>query len=198
MPSICTGGTYYETCKGVACIGETRHVIDAVVETSVTEHQVLLITECPLQKQLSKATFPAQINATIQYGTNLNALVVALNTVGAVSVNRTHEILGSVFNIPLSTGTINNMVSRCANKVSVVFEEIRQKVMSSGLIHSDETGTRVEGKNHWVHTASNSRYTHLALHPKRGQIAMDDIGVLPNYQGIMVHDCWAIMINHSA
>jgi transposase len=191
MPATCTGCTYYETCKGVACIGETRHVIDAVVETSVTEHQVLLITKCPLQKQLSKATFPAEINATIQYGTNLNALVVALNTVGAVSINRTHEILGSVFNIPLSTGTINNMVSRCANKVSMVVEEIRQKVMSSGLIHSDETGTRVEGKNHWVHTASNSRYTHLALHQKRGQVAMDDIGVLPNYQGIMVHDCWA-------
>ena len=25
MPSTCTGCTYYETCKGVACVGETRH-----------------------------------------------------------------------------------------------------------------------------------------------------------------------------
>ena len=45
-------------------------------------------------------------------GKNLQALVVALNTVGAVSVNRTHEILSSVFNIPLATGTIKNMVTR--------------------------------------------------------------------------------------
>ena len=45
-------------------------------------------------------------------GKNLQALVVALNTVGAVSVNRTHEILSSVFHIPLATGTIKNMVTR--------------------------------------------------------------------------------------
>ena len=59
-------------------------------------------------------TIPKNIKATVQYGKNLQAMVVAFNTVGAVSINRTHEILFSVFNIPLATGTIKNMVTRCA------------------------------------------------------------------------------------
>ena len=50
-----------------------------------------------------QGTFPEHVKATVQYGLNLQALVVALNTVGAVSINRTHEILGSVFSIPLAT-----------------------------------------------------------------------------------------------
>lgn len=35
---------------------------------------------------------------------------VALNTVGAVSIKHTHEILSGVFNIPIATGTISSMV----------------------------------------------------------------------------------------
>ena len=66
----------------------------------------------------------------MQYGKNIQALVVALNTVGAVSVNRTHEILSSVFNIPLATGTIKNMVTRCADILSGYLRE-NQKVHDS-------------------------------------------------------------------
>ena len=77
------------------------------------------------------AEFPASIKSNVQYGDNLTALVVAFNTVGAVSINRTHEILSSVFNIPLSTGTVKNMVTRCAEKVKPTIEMIRQKLSDS-------------------------------------------------------------------
>lgn len=89
-----------------------------------------------------QGTFPKDIKATVQYGKNLQALVVALNTVGAVSVNRTHEILSSVFNIPLAAGTIKNMVTRCAGLLSDTYEKIRKHMIALGLIHCDETGTR--------------------------------------------------------
>ena len=52
-------------------------------------------------------------------------MVVAFNTIGAVSINRTHEILSSVFNIPLLTGIIKNMVTRCVDAMSGVYERIR-------------------------------------------------------------------------
>ena len=47
-------------------------------------------------------SFPENIKAAVQYGKNLQAMAVAFNTVGAVSISRTHEILSSVFNIPLA------------------------------------------------------------------------------------------------
>lgn len=105
-------------CKGTACIAEKRHVIDAVVTVQVTEHQTLEIPICMIHGNTRKGEFPTEIKAAVQYGENLQALSVALNTIGAVSVKRTHEIISGVFNIPIATGTISNMVNRCASKVT--------------------------------------------------------------------------------
>lgn len=137
-----------------------------------------------------QGTFPKDIKATVQYGKNLQALVVALNTVGAVSVNRTHEILSSVFNIPLATGTIKNMVTRCAGLLSDTYEKIRKHMIALDLIHCDETGTRVDGKTWWVHNASDALFTFLSINPKRGWLGMNDAGILPKFHEITVHDCW--------
>ncbi len=154
-------------------------------------HELVLIKNCPMHGGTKQGTFPKDIKATVQYGKNLQALVVALNTVGAVSINRTHEILSSVFNIPLATGTIKNMVTRCAGFISDAYEKIRNKMLSRDLIHCDETGTRVEGKTWWVHNVSDSFFTFLSINRKRGWVAMNDAQILPNFQGIAVHDCWA-------
>ena len=191
MPSTCEGCPHYKMCKGTACVAEKRHVIDAVVTVNVVEHQLLEIPICMLHGDTRKGNFPNDVNATVQYGENLQALSVALNTVGAVSVKRTHEILSGVFNIPLATGTISNMVKRCANAVSETVNRIKQKVANSGLGHFDETGTRVDKKLWWVHDASNCEFTYLDISPKRGYLGMEQCGVLPLFHGIAMHDCWA-------
>lgn len=191
MASVCVSCPYHDTCLEHACVKETRHVIDAVVDVSVTAHEQIVVNECPLHGGKKQGSFPNDVKATVQYGSNLNALVVALTTVGAVSINRTHEILGSVFSIPLATGTISNMVSRCAESLSGTKERIRQQMIRLGLIHCDETGTRVDGKTIWVHNASNGDFTYLTISTKRGKIGMDEADVLPHYHGIIVHDCWS-------
>ena len=190
MHSDCEGCPYHDACLEKACIKETRHEIDAVVTVDVTAHNLFSVPECPLHGCSRTGHFPADIKAAVQYGKNLQAMVVAFNTVGAVSINRTHEILSSVFNIPLATGTIKNMVTRCADSLKGTHEKIRLKMTTRGLIHCDETGTRVDGKTWWVHNASDRDYTYLTINKKRGRIGMDEAGVLPHARGIIVHDCW--------
>lgn len=146
MHSDCTGCPYRTKCLDKACIKEPRHEIDAVVTVDVTEHNLIEVRECPLHGGVKTGSFPENIKATVQYGKNLQAMVVAFNTVGAVSINRTHEILSSVFNIPLATGTVKNMVTRCAESLKDTYEQIRLKMLTLGLIHCDETGSRVDGK----------------------------------------------------
>ena len=191
MPSACEGCPHYKMCKGTACVAEKRHVIDAVVTVNVVEHQLLEIPICMLHGDTRKGSFPNDVKATVQSGENLQALSVALNTVGAVSVKRTHEILSGVFNIPLATGIISNMVKRCADAVSETVNRIKQKVADSSLGHFDETGTRVDKKLWWVHDASNCEFTYLDISPKRGYLGMEQCGVLPLFHGISMHDCWA-------
>ena len=138
-----------------------------------------------------QAILPKDVKANVQYGNNLQALVVAFNTIGEVSVNRIHEILGGIFNIPLSTGTIKNIVSRCAEKIKPALETIRSKLSESPLVHCDETGTNIDGKLHWVHNVSNGNYTYMTVSKKRGYEGIKSVGVLPDYRGIVVHDSWA-------
>ena len=190
MHSDCTGCPHRTECLSKACIKETRHEIDTVVIVDVTAHNAIEVRECPLHGGVKTGSFPENIKATVQYGKNLQAMVVAFNTVGAVSINRTHEILSSVFNIPLATGTIKNMVTRCAESLKDTYERIRLKMTMLGLVHCDETGSRVDGKTCWVHVASDQDYTYLTISQKRGQIGMDAADVLPHARGIIVHDCW--------
>ena len=190
MHSDCTGCPHRAKCLSKACIKETRHEVDAVVTVDVTAHNLIEVRECLLHGGVKTGSFPENIKATVQYGKNLQAMVVAFNTVGAVSINRTHEILSSVFNIPLATGTIKNMVTRCAELLKDTYERIRLKMIMLGLIHCDETGSRVDGKTCWVHVASHQDYTYLTINQKRGQIGMDAADVLPHARGIIVHDCW--------
>ena len=189
MPKRCAGCPRYLTCLGSACVAEVRHVVDAVVDVKVTAHEALEVA-CPMQNTILKGEIPNDIKGHVQYGENLQALVISLNTVGAVSVNRVHEILGSVFGIPLSTGTISNMVSRFSSRIAGTVEQIRQYVSGAMVGHFDETGLHINGKLQYAHVASNSAYTYLYLHRKRGCEAMDDGGILPVYHGVAVHDCW--------
>lgn len=81
------------------------------------------------------------------------------------------------------------MVTRCAESLKNTYEQIRLKIITLGLIHCDETGSRVDGKTCWVHVASDQDYTYLTQNRKRTQIGIDATNVLPHTRGIIVHDC---------
>ena len=70
---------------------------------------------------------------------------------------------------------------------------IRRLLAAAAVAHFDETGARVDGRLHWVHTACTALLTLLTLltvHARRGKTAMDAAGVLPALAGVAVHDCW--------
>jgi len=66
-----------------------------------------------------------------------------------------------------------------------------EQILAMPAIHVDEISLRVEKKNHWIHVCSAGDITLKFLHPKRGVEAIEDIGVIPRYGGVVIHDCWA-------
>ena len=88
------------------------------------------------------------------------------------------------------------MVKRCADSLSNTVEKIKHQMQASALGHFDETGTRVNKRLWWVHDASNCEYTYLAISTKRGFKGMEQCGVLTEFKGIAMHDCWASYWNY--
>ena len=107
-----------------------------------------------------------------------------------VSYDKTQKILQDVFDIPISTGTIANHVTEFARRVEPITQEIPLMLQGAAVLHFDETSGRVDAKNHWLHTASSQEATYVTVHSKRGQVGIDDNGVLAGFGGVAVHDCW--------
>lgn len=177
-------------------VAETRYTIDIDVLVKVTAYQAIRKI-CGTCHKETVGQFPAGIKATVQYGENLSALAIALNTSGMMSVNRTHEILTGVFGIPISTGTISSMVKRCAEQVEGVVASIKVALSKKSVVHFDETGLRVDSKLHWAHNASDAMLTYITVETKRGREGINSSGILPDFYGTAVHDCWSPYFSYS-
>ncbi|MCO1335597.1 IS66 family transposase, partial [Microbulbifer sp. OS29] len=58
------------------------------------------------------------------------------------------------------------------------------------VVHADETSLNMDGKRHWIHVLSAQNCTLFGLSPRRGTEAMNAMGVLPEFNGTLVHDHW--------
>jgi transposase len=135
--------------------------------------------------------FPAQARAAACYGPGLRALVCYLCVHQHLPVDRAAQLLAAVLGAPVATGTLAAMVAEGAAGLGGFVEVVRAQLAAAPVAHFDETGTRVAGRLHWVHSASTSLLSLFSVHAKRGKVATDAAGVLPGFAGVAVHDGWS-------
>jgi transposase len=169
---------------------EKRQVFDLPdIKINITEFQSHTKV-CPKCKKVNKPSFPEGINAQIQYGDNLKSFVSYCNTYQMMPYERISELIEDLTSHKISTGVIYNFLNKHYNVLEDFENDVKEKLLKEDVIHSDETGINIKAKLHWIHVASSKKLTYYMLHQKRGAKAMDEMGILPNYQGIAVHDHW--------
>jgi transposase len=169
---------------------ERRQVFDLPpIKVETTEHQAEK-KRCPHCGCLNKASFPEEIQQPVQYGPRLKAIAVYLSQYQLLPYERTSELFADLFDHQLSQATLVNTNHACYEILEPVEEKIKQQVIDSPVVCFDETGMGINGKREWLHVASTETLTCYAAHPKRGQEATEAMGILPEFQGMAVHDFW--------
>ena len=170
---------------------ERRQVIEMVPQRlRVTEHRAE-VRRCQSCGARTKAEFPTEVRAAVQYGTSVQARALYLLQYQLLPYARVGEVMRDLFGCVISPGTILRQVGACSRELIETELKIKQKLRRAPVIHTDETGLRVEKKCHYVHVTSNSRLTHYGCDVRRGTGAIDEIDILPRYRGTVVHDGWS-------
>ncbi len=144
------------------------------------------------------ACFPEHVTHTTQYGPRAKSLMVYMTEYQLLPYKRASEFFKTVYNQTVSAGTLVNAVNALSNRFEQVEGEIKQLLIKATLAHADETSMMINGKRHWLHTVGTKTLTHYGLHEKRGREAMDDIGILPEFDGTLVHDHWKSYYRYAA
>jgi len=169
---------------------EKRQVFDLPPRLiEVTEHQAE-IKICPRCQESTRAPFPQGVTHPAQYGTRMQAAAVYLLNQQLLPYERTTELFRDLLGQPIAVGTLANWQQLSAEKLAPLEQKTKEQLVTAEVLHLDETGMRVSNKLHWLHTVSTAERTFYYTHPKRGQEAMDEMGILPQFQGTAVHDFW--------
>jgi transposase len=148
----------------------------------VTEHRAHSC-RCAACGTQTRADFPPDVKAPVQYGTRIAGIVVYLLHGQFLPEKRLAALMVDLFGVQLSTATIAAMSQNCAARFESFATAIYARIAAAAVKHLDETGLRIGGKTQWLHIAATVLLTFYRIASKRG--AMPE-----NLTGIALHDHW--------
>ena len=165
---------------------EARQVINIKFSKIVTEYRAQIL-EDETGKQYT-ADFPPFLAQSIQYGASVKSHSIYMSQFQLVPYRRIQDYFTNELKLSISAGSLFNFNKDAYNRLAE-FEEIsKRKLIASKRANADETGVNIGGKRYWLHTVCNDLWTHFFPHEKRGREAMDAIGIIPKFKGVLCHD----------
>lgn len=167
---------------------EARQVIELEISRIVTEYRAEILENAAGKRFV--APFPEGVTRAIQYGQSIKSHSVYLSQYQLIPYERVSDYFNSESGIPVSVGSLFNFNQEAFDRLDFFETFVKDKLITSLLIHADETSINVNGKRIWLHCAVNERWSYFYPHEKRGSEAMDFIGILPRFTGTLSHDHW--------
>ncbi len=164
-------------------------------EKTIT-HVDAQIKQCPECDSVIKARFPSDMPGPLQYGNGLKAYIINLLVCQMVALKRTQSLIKAMIGVVMSESTMLKYILRLHQALEDWEESAITQLLTLPSIHVDETSQRVNQKNHWQHVYSSGDITLKFLHRKRGTEAINEINIIPRYDGNIIHDCWQSSLSY--
>lgn len=173
-------------------IGSKHQVFDLPPQKlQITEHQ-LFVSLCSCGCQ-NKAVLPSYLLASpAQYGPNIKALTVYLNSDFKIPFNKISTLFTDLYGYQFNQATAFSANQRAFDILEPIETQIKDQIAEAKIAYADETGVRCNSALNWLHVTSTSLFTYLFVHPKRGKLAIEsEKSILQSCKGYLMHDCWA-------
>lgn len=101
--------------------------------------------------------------------------------------NKIKEVFEGLSGLTVSEGAISQALTRLSHWLQAETGQILEMIRKSSHLHMDETGWKINGKNHWLWAAVHERLAYYRIDRSRGsKVAKDILG--ETFKGILVTD----------
>ena len=114
-----------------------RQVFDnQAIKPKYTEHQIYKKT-CSCE-YCNISDFPVQVKTSISYGSNIQATIAYLHTRQYLPFERMSEFFADFCNLPISQGTLCNLLQNFSEKAKPGYAIIATKIKQQTVVGADE------------------------------------------------------------
>ena len=158
-------------------------VIDIKITKTIKRYRYYLCDD-------GKYHIPKCHNQYVQYGNNIKSIAMDLMINLPNSTDGIVEFIKDISNkgMTLSKGTLINWENDLKNNLSGNIQIIENELLNSYYINHDESQIKIDGDGHNVLCACNKKYVRLWPSKHKSQEAIDEIGFLPKFKGVIVKD----------
>lgn len=191
----------HETCPncdgvlGKPSVAYSRQIIDIpILPATITEHVVFKRYCVTCKKRFyPKPNLSSTVIGKYRIGINLMALISTMKEESRLPIEKIKDHLRIFYHLKLSKGEIVKIAHKVALFGKPHYEEIKQKLLTSPVIHADETGGRENGRNGYFWNFSNATHQFLLYRHSRGsKVVREVLGVDgENFEGVLTTDFYA-------
>ena len=123
-----------------------------------------------------------------RFGLRLMLLIVSLKLLG-LSYAKISSLFELLFNLDVSDATIEHSVMKIVEAFGPRYEELKSELRKEKSLHGDETGWRINGKNHWLWAFVGKWSVVYEIANSRGRdVPLKMLG--RDYNGTVISDSW--------
>lgn len=130
---------------------------------------------CPHCARAFQGAPPAEMAPGSPFGANLRALALHLRFSQGIGFQRLAGLFQDVLGVKISEGAFVNMVQAGAVPFAAQRARLLERLRTSPVLASDETGLRVAGQNHWLWVLHHGDAAVFRAAPTRGKRVLEDL-----------------------
>jgi len=181
-----------DECGGTLIVEDETMSIRQVLEVEKPKTIVIEYQQyrgiCNLCGKIFVPELPHGSKGALTMGDSIKAYVIYLTQYQLLPLNRTAKLIEDIYGVKLSEGTLVNIQYEYSDLLLPFVRAAERILITSPVVSFDETGMDVMSKLWWMHVACTDSLTLYAILKKRGQEGMNEMGILPFFTGIAVHD----------